>query len=104
MDAHIVKHVPYSTCARFVTLTIIFGLIGIVQWMYKIGFHERYVNNKIQDFVDLCTMGNISVLILAAKQYGFYIHGRYKRLLSLSDFRHHSNFEFFFLQISSWIR
>jgi len=34
------------------------------------------VENEIQDFVDLCTMGNISVFILAAKQHGFYIHGR----------------------------
>ncbi|GFG28269.1 hypothetical protein Cfor_01261 [Coptotermes formosanus] len=30
----------------------------------------------IQEFVDICSMANISVFILALENYGFYIHGR----------------------------
>lgn len=38
--------------------------------------YERYVKNGIQEFVDMCSMANISVFILALENYGFYIHGR----------------------------
>ncbi|OXA59378.1 Meckelin [Folsomia candida] len=75
-DVDVQKYVPFSTSARFVVGTVVFGLIGILQCLYRIGFYERYIKNEIQDFVDLCTMGNISVFILAARQHGYYIHGR----------------------------
>lgn len=39
--------------------------------------YERYIKNGIQEFVDVCSMANISVFILALENYGFYIHGRY---------------------------
>lgn len=75
-DANVIQHIPYSTSARFVVVTLVFGVLGILQWIYRIGFYERYFENEIQDFVDLCTLGNISVFILSAKQHGYYIHGR----------------------------
>ena len=34
------------------------------------------MEDKIQQFVDLCSMSNISVFIMANAQYGYYIHGR----------------------------
>ncbi|CAL8079935.1 unnamed protein product [Orchesella dallaii] len=70
------EHIPFSTSARFAVATLVFGIIGICQWLYRIGFYERFIEDEIQDFVDLCTLGNISVFILAAKQHGYYIHGR----------------------------
>ncbi len=70
------EHIPYSTSARFAVATLIYGIIGILQWLYRIGLYERFIEDEIQDFVDLCTLANISVFILAGKQHGYYIHGR----------------------------
>jgi len=76
--------VPYSTVARFTTSTLVFGVIGLLQWLCSVGIYERFFSNKIQDFVDICTLANISVFILAAKQYGYYIHGRSGSLMRTS--------------------
>ena len=46
------------------------------QWIFRACIYERFISNKIQDFVDVCTLANVSVFILAANQYGYYIHGR----------------------------
>ena len=34
------------------------------------------MKNVIQEFVDICSMANVSVFILALENFGFYIHGR----------------------------
>ncbi|RXN30389.1 meckelin isoform X2 [Labeo rohita] len=39
-------------------------------------FHERFVEDKIRQFVDLCSISNISVLLLSHRCFGYYIHGR----------------------------
>uniref|UniRef100_A0A672G4C2 Transmembrane protein 67 n=1 Tax=Salarias fasciatus TaxID=181472 RepID=A0A672G4C2_SALFA len=39
-------------------------------------FHEHFVEDKIRQFVDLCSISNISVLLLSHRCYGYYIHGR----------------------------
>ena len=39
--------------------------------------YERFVEDKMQQFVDLCSISNISVFILYERNYGYYIHGRY---------------------------
>lgn len=39
-------------------------------------FYERFFEDKVRDFVDLCSMANISVFIMHQAQYGYYIHGR----------------------------
>jgi meckelin len=46
------------------------------QWLLVTGFYERYVENKIQQFIDLCSVANISVFVLANENYGYYLHGR----------------------------
>jgi len=38
--------------------------------------YERYMRDGIHQFVDLCSMANISVFILKEARYGYYIHGR----------------------------
>ena len=38
--------------------------------------YERYIKNVIQEFVDVCSIANVSVFILALENFGFYIHGR----------------------------
>ncbi|TSK20226.1 Meckelin [Bagarius yarrelli] len=39
-------------------------------------FYERFVEDKIRQFVDLCSISNVSVLLLSLRCFGYYIHGR----------------------------
>lgn len=41
-----------------------------------VAIYERYIKNGIQEFVDICSLANISVFILSLENYGYYIHGR----------------------------
>lgn len=49
---------------------------AVVQWIFFTFIYERFVEDKIQQFVDLCSMSNISVFIMANSNFGYYIHGR----------------------------
>ena len=53
-----------------------FNFAGIVQWIFFTFIYERFFEDKVRQFVDLCSMSNISVFIMANAQYGHYIHGR----------------------------
>nr|CAD7441633.1 unnamed protein product [Timema bartmani] len=64
-----------STC-RFAVGVIVYMTIYLFQWLFMVGIYERYIKNGIQDFVDVCSLANISVFILSLENYGFYIHGR----------------------------
>ena len=44
--------------------------------MAYIIFYQRFIEDKILNFIDLCSLCNISVFILKDDQYGYYIHGR----------------------------
>lgn len=37
---------------------------------------ERYVKNPIQQFIDVCSVANVSVFLFSQRCYGYYIHGR----------------------------
>jgi meckelin len=39
-------------------------------------FYQRFIANKILNFIDLCSVSNISVFILDENHHGYYIHGR----------------------------
>ncbi|CAF1194078.1 unnamed protein product [Rotaria sordida] len=49
---------------------------AVVQYLIYVIFYQRFVEDKIINFVDLCSTSNISVFILMDNQYGYYIHGR----------------------------
>ena len=34
------------------------------------------LGDSIRDFIDFCSMSNISLFVMSRSQYGFYIHGR----------------------------
>ena len=44
--------------------------------MYEVVFHHNYVCHPIQQFVDLLSLSNISIIILDDECSGYYIHGR----------------------------
>src|ERR1700722_8275210 len=53
-----------------------FYFLAIIQYFVYIIFYQRFIENKILNFVDLCSVSNISVFILDENQHGYYIHGR----------------------------
>lgn len=67
---------PYSRILRYAVATTIWLVIGIVQVVFFAAFYERFIEDKIRQFVDLCSMSNVSVFLLSHRCFGYYIHGR----------------------------
>uniref|UniRef100_A0A8D0GTN7 Meckelin n=1 Tax=Sphenodon punctatus TaxID=8508 RepID=A0A8D0GTN7_SPHPU len=67
---------PGSPILRFGIAASVWLAVGIVQVVFFVGIYERFVEDKIHQFVDLCSLSNVSVFILTHRCYGFYIHGR----------------------------
>uniref|UniRef100_UPI00398E4F66 meckelin-like n=1 Tax=Pristiophorus japonicus TaxID=55135 RepID=UPI00398E4F66 len=67
---------PWSPILRFGISVSMWLAVGLVQVLFFIGFCERFIEDKIQQFVDLCSVSNVSVLVLLHRCYGYYIHGR----------------------------
>ncbi|XP_033124785.1 meckelin-like isoform X2 [Anneissia japonica] len=65
-----------SRVLRFAMATTLYLVIGSFQWIFFTFIYERFVENSLQNFVDLCSMANISIFVLANHKYGYYIHGR----------------------------
>nr|XP_048276118.1 meckelin [Myodes glareolus] len=67
---------PYSRILRYAVATAVWLVIGIIQVFFFGAFYERFVEDKIRQFVDLCSMSNVSVFLLSHRCFGYYIHGR----------------------------
>ncbi|XP_051577601.1 meckelin isoform X2 [Myxocyprinus asiaticus] len=66
----------YSLILRYGVASAMWLCIGLIQIIFFTVFHERFVEDKIRQFVDLCSISNISVLLLSHRCFGYYIHGR----------------------------
>ena len=51
-------------------------ILALVQYLVYVTLYERFVEDKVINFLDLCSMSNISVFILIENLYGYYLHGR----------------------------
>ncbi|XP_071879142.1 meckelin isoform X1 [Bombus fervidus] len=60
----------------FTICVLIYILTYSIQWLVFIVFYEQCIANKMQEFINVCSIANISVFILPFNYYGFYIHGR----------------------------
>ncbi|KAG7470031.1 hypothetical protein MATL_G00135210 [Megalops atlanticus] len=70
-------YVPqWSLILRYGVATAVWLIIGLLQILFFTVFHERFVEDKIRQFVDLCSISNISVWLLSHRCFGYYIHGR----------------------------
>ena len=49
---------------------------GFVQWFFYTVIYERFVESKLHNFVDFCSMANISIFVMSETNFGYYIHGR----------------------------
>ncbi|XP_078066710.1 meckelin-like [Mustelus asterias] len=67
---------PWSPILRYGIAVSMWLAVGLAQVIFCVGFCERFVEDKIQQFVDLCSVSNVSVLVLLHRCYGYYIHGR----------------------------
>ncbi len=57
-------------------MAIPFYITAVVQWVFYTFIYERFIEDKVRNYVDLCSMSNVSVFILEDFQFGYYIHGR----------------------------
>ncbi|XP_056619132.1 meckelin isoform X2 [Triplophysa dalaica] len=67
---------PYSLILRYGLASALWLSIGLIQIIFFTVFHERFIEDKIRQFVDLCSISNISVLLFSHRCFGYYIHGR----------------------------
>ncbi|XP_074646221.1 meckelin-like isoform X2 [Tubulanus polymorphus] len=67
---------PDSRIFRYAIATCIFFVVALCQYLFFTFFYERFIEDKVQNYVDLCSMSNVSVFIMANAQFGYYIHGR----------------------------
>lgn len=62
-----------------IVYTICYG----IQRIFNFLIYERYITNSVQQFIDICSMSNISMFLFAHDAYGYYIHGRYVTILMI---------------------
>lgn len=53
-----------------------YTILALLQILYKKVIHERYIQDKLNEFVDLCSVSNVSVFCMAHQRFGYYVHGR----------------------------
>ncbi|GAB1601198.1 meckelin [Argonauta hians] len=68
--------IPQNQMFRFTLPAILYIFLAILQVLYQVIFHERYVQDMLQQFIDLCSLSNISVFMMDHLLHGYYIHGR----------------------------
>jgi hypothetical protein len=64
-----------NTILKVATGAIIYLILYVLQRIWNFLVYERFIDNCLQQFVDVASIANISVLILI-NNYGFYVHGR----------------------------
>lgn len=66
---------PINYVLKFFLSAFIFLCIMAVQYMLEA--LNSYVNSlKFQEFMDLCSVANISVLVMDQHYHGYYLHGK----------------------------
>uniref|UniRef100_A0A8D8X0C7 Meckelin n=1 Tax=Cacopsylla melanoneura TaxID=428564 RepID=A0A8D8X0C7_9HEMI len=69
-------YIPEDPLLKLGVSVCTYVLVYLTQWLLLIGVYENFIKNGIHQFVDLCSVANVSVFILTMENYGFYIHGR----------------------------
>lgn len=67
---------------KLASCTILYFVLYIAQRLANFLIYERFVDNCMEQFIDVTSIANISVLILI-NSYGYYIHGRSGELETL---------------------
>ncbi|XP_072101178.1 meckelin [Mobula birostris] len=67
---------PSSRILRYGVATTVWLSVSLIQIIFCTSFYERFVEDRISQFIDVCSVSNISVIILSHRCFGYYIHGR----------------------------
>lgn len=54
----------------------VFEPLFTLQIIFWCGIYNGCVEDKLQQFMDVCSMANISVFVMACDCFGYYIHGK----------------------------
>jgi len=73
-NIHFIGEINLTLRVAVVSLT--FLLIAIVQWFIFGFIYERFIGDALGDFIDFCSISNISLFVISHSYYGYYIHGR----------------------------
>lgn len=61
--------------SRFVVNLSFYLVIAMTQWLFQVLIVEKLAD-PFHNFMDLCSVANISVLAMTHPLRGYYIHGR----------------------------
>jgi len=68
--------VPQDLFLRFALSSFLLLALAAAQWLVRWGLWDRFVQDRVWQFVDLLSVTNVSCLLLAEQTYGYYLHGR----------------------------
>lgn len=68
---------PFESASfRLLILATVYLMLATSQILYKKYFHEPMIRNIVREFVDLCSVSNMSLFCMLYPRFGYYIHGR----------------------------
>lgn len=67
---------PYSALLRIGMAGSIYIALGVCQYIIYNFIYIRCVADIIGQFIDFCSVSNISMFVMTHSQFGYYIHGR----------------------------
>lgn len=79
--------IPQNLMFRFTLASTIYLIVAFCQWLFMIVFYERFIEDKVQQYVDLCSISNISLFIMDHLLFGYYIHGKSVHRQADTDFK-----------------
>ena len=74
-DGH--YHSEFSYVCRFSLGVAIYASIALCQIILWCGIYNNLVEDKLEQFTDVCSLANISLFAMAQSNFGYYIHGKY---------------------------
>lgn len=80
-DDHYQQQVPHLTpCTslafRLLILSTVYMSLACLQVAYLRLIHESMIRSSVREFVDLCSVANVSLFSMLYPRFGYYIHGR----------------------------
>lgn len=65
-----------SRTFKLLILSLVYLSLSIGQIMYKKYLYEPMIRNSLHEFIDLCSVANVSLFSMMYPRFGYYIHGR----------------------------
>ena len=69
-------HSEFSYVCRFSLGVAIYISIALGQIIIWCGFYNHLIEDKLEQFTDVCSLANISMFAMAQNNFGYYIHGK----------------------------